>query len=295
MPRGADAGGIVPADHQLVIFVDLNADGDFEDAGEQLTSIIYSDAGTSATGSFVVPALQPYGSYRLRIVSDYFGYGIVEPCYNHNGEIEDYTLVVQPAVTTITANVKLFLEGFYSGSGTMNPNLSTVEISVDPSETDTITVNLWAVSSLANTDPDYSVKTVIHTDGTATVQFPAGVSGNAYYIAVKHRNHIETWSHDPVLFTGNVSYDFTQSLSAAYDDGVNPPMKSLGDGNFGIYAGDINQDGAIDGLDMNHIDNEVGFFGYNSSDVNGDGATDGLDMNFVDNNSQLSLFFARPY
>lgn len=286
-------GGFVG--QNIMIFGDLNADGDFDDPGEQLTSLIYSDAGTAATGSFVVPALQPYGSYGLRIVSDYFGYGIVEPCYNHNGEIEDYTLVVQPAVTTITANVKLFLEGFYSGSGTMDPNLSTVEISVDPSETDTITVNLWAVSSLANTDPDYSVKTVLHTDGTATVQFPAGVSGNAYYIAVKHRNHIETWSHDPVLFTGNVSYDFTQSLSAAYDDGVNPPMKSLGDGNFGIYAGDVNQDGTVDGQDMNVIDNNNGFFGYDSSDINGDGGTDGQDMNFVDNNSQLSLFFARPY
>ena len=46
---------------------------------------------------------------------------------------------------------------------------------------------------------------------------------------------------------------------------------------------------------MNTIDNEIGFFGYNNSDINGDGGTDGQDMNFVDNNSQLGLYYARPY
>jgi len=138
------------------------------------------------------------------------------------------------------------------------------------------------------------MQTVLHTNGNAEMQFPAAVNGNSFYIAVKHRNSIETWSHDAVLFSVNTSYNFSTGLDKAYDDGVLPPMKEVG-GVFTFYAGDINQDGGIDGQDMNVIDNEVGFFGYNMSDVNGDMGTDGQDMNFVDNNSQLGLFFARPY
>jgi hypothetical protein len=65
---------------------------------------------------------------------------------------------------------------------------------------------------------------------------------------------------------------------------------------FAIYSGDINQDGGIDGNDMNYIDNEqlLGNFGYLLPDLNGDGGVDGNDMNFVDNNGTLGLFRARP-
>src|SRR5690242_4085176 len=50
---------------------------------------------------------------------------------------------------------------------------------------------------------------------------------------------------------------------------------------FAIYSGDINQDGTIDGQDMNYVDNEMplGNFGYLLPDLTGDGAVDGQDMN----------------
>ncbi|MFN8249605.1 MAG: GEVED domain-containing protein [Ferruginibacter sp.] len=281
------------------VFVDYNNDGDFDDEGERVISDFVFSIYESAQTWFIVPSSQPYGYYRLRVKTYNYDSNVdvyTGACGNStNGTVQDYTLIVQPASTTITLNLKLFLEGFYMGGGLLQPDLSNVEISTDPTEADTITVNLWNPANLSNADPDHSTKAVLHTDGTATMQFPAIVNGNSYYIAVKHRNHIETWSHDPLMFTGITSYDFTQSLNAAYDDGVNPPMKILVNGNYGIYAGDINQDGAVDGQDMNVIDNNVGFFGYDNSDINGDGATDGQDMNFVDNNSQLGLFFARPY
>ncbi|REK49222.1 MAG: hypothetical protein DWQ48_08005 [Bacteroidetes bacterium] len=74
-------------------------------------------------------------------------------------------------------------------------------------------------------------------------------------------------------------------------------MQNMGAGVFAFYGGDVNQDGAVDGLDMNDVDNDasLGAFGYNSSDVTGDGATDGLDMNIIDNNSALGIFYARPF
>ncbi|MBL0097200.1 MAG: hypothetical protein IPP46_12470 [Bacteroidetes bacterium] len=40
--------------------------------------------------------------------------------------------------------------------------------------------------------------------------FPGSSIGNSYYIVVRHRNAIETWSKFPILFNGTaVTYDFT--------------------------------------------------------------------------------------
>ena len=108
---------------------------------------------------------------------------------------------------------------------------------------------------------------------------------------------METWSKLPVLFTGNTSYDFSNALSKAYDDGVNPPMASLGGNVFAMYGADVNQDGTVDASDMSDVDNDnaIFAFGYNITDASGDGATDASDISVVDNNQQLFLFYARPY
>ena len=196
-----------------------------------------------------------------------------------------------------TLNLNLFLEGFYTGSGTMRATKFDLGLSADPTATDDITVNLWSAANLANPNPDHSLSTLLHTDGTATVDFPATVSGNSFYIAIKHRNSIETWSKLPVLFTSTTTYDFSNALSKAFDDGVNSPMAAMGSNVFALYGADVNQDGTIDASDMSDVDNDISIFafGYNATDASGDGATDASDISLVDNNQQLFLFYARPY
>ena len=173
-------------------------------------------------------------------------------------------------------------------------------MSTDPSETDMIDVNLWDPAHIdPNTypEPDYTTTAVLHTNGVATMQFPPAVNGNSYYIAVKHRNSIETWSKLPVAFTGTTEYNFSSGLSQAYDDAVNPPMASMDGGIYALYGGDVNHDGGIDASDLSDIDNDnaIFAFGYNTTDITGDVATDASDLQVVDNNSQLFLFYARPY
>jgi subtilisin-like proprotein convertase family protein len=102
--------------------------------------------------------------------------------------------------TNITLNLKVFIQGFYQGSSTM------AEI-VAPGKTDTITVQLRS-----STSPYGIVATavgVLNTNGTITLTYPGSISGNSYYIAVRHRNSIETWSKTPVLFSATTSFDFT--------------------------------------------------------------------------------------
>jgi len=170
----------------------------------------------------------------------------------------------------------------------------------DPTATDTITVGLWANNddSLALPDPGHSVRVVLHNDGTAKAAFPSTMTGNVYWIAVRTRTTIETWSKTPITMGPSVPYDFTNAMIKAYDDGFNAPMKTMpapNVGKFAFYSGDINQDGGINGDDMNFIDNNNGGFGPDNSDLNGDMGTNGDDMNFVDNNATLGLFYARPF
>jgi hypothetical protein len=87
----------------------------------------------------------------------------------------------------------------------------------------------------------------------------------------------------PVLFgSGSVSFNFTDMKTHAFGENL-----KLISGKYVIYSGDINQDGAIDGLDMISIDNEAAVFasGYIPEDINGDSVIDALDMILLDNNA----------
>jgi hypothetical protein len=208
------------------------------------------------------------------------------------------TLNLTVNVCTTTLNVTAFLEGFYTGSGTMAANLYDLGISTDATETDSVQVNLWSAANLSSATPAYSVKAVLHTNGTLTAVFPGATLNNSYYVALKHRNSIETWSAEPVTIASTGSYDFSTSLSSAYTDGFNDAMKSVSGGKYALYAGDVNQDGLIDLFDVQITENNAAgglLFGYDVSDCNGDGLTDIFDIQLIENNSTLSIFASRPY
>jgi hypothetical protein len=113
---------------------------------------------------------------------------------------------------------------------------------------------------------------------------------------VKPRNSIETWSKNPVLFSGINNYDFTTNLNAAYSNGINPPMKLLAAGVYGFYSGDVNQNGSINTADLSAAQTGASAFerGYNSNDCNGDGATDLTDLQIIENNGTMLIIYARP-
>lgn len=156
----------------------------------------------------------------------------------------------------LTLNLKVYLEGFWNG---------------------TTHVSDTAKVYIANSTSPYafvdSQKVVLSSSGTATMNFNKA-SGN-YYIVVMHRNHLETWSRLPQSFVAGtpLSYDFTTDSAKAY--GYN--MKKVGSV-WVLYAGDINQDGAVDALDVALFIPQYGNFGYLSGDLNGDGAVDALDV-----------------
>ena len=206
--------------------------------------------------------------------------------------------ILMNVVDTIkaTLNVKAFLQGSYLSSGRMRSTLNDLEINNDTTTTDSLQINLWSILNLNNSNPDYSSKVILHNNGIATAIFPSSALGKNYYVAIKHRNSIETWSASPILLSVMTNYDFTNNINSAYDDEVNPPMSLATDGKFLLYSGDINQDGGIDIFDMQIAENNAAqiVFGYHQSDCNGDLITDIFDLQIVENNASMLLYYIRP-
>lgn len=124
------------------------------------------------------------------------------------------------------------------------------------------------------------------------VTFTNAVSGTPYYIVVKHRNSIETWSSTPRSFSGfYLRYDFTYGVTQAY--GSN--MTVVG-GKSAIYTGDANQDGIVDATDAGMIDNDAFNFvsGYVDTDLNYDDIVDATDASLADNNAFNFVGVIRP-
>ncbi len=149
------------------------------------------------------------------------------------------------------------------------------------------TMRIFVRNSLPPYNIVDSAKRYFQNNGSANYSFGNVTAGTPYYLQLKHRNSIETWSSNAVTFdplTNVCSYNFTSSSSQAF--GNNMMQADSSPLRFAIYSGDVNQDGVIDLADASLIDNSAINFatGYLPADVNGDGVVDLSDIVFADNN-----------
>lgn len=172
-----------------------------------------------------------------------------------------------------SASIKVIPQGFYNSGGYLNC-------------VDTVLVLLANASSpYAIVDSTYATLDSLTFTAAAAL---ANANSGYYYVVVKHRNSIETWSSQTLAYVrGNViTYNFTDSLSKAY--GSNLIQVSTSPELYGMYSGDVNQDGYVDPLDLSLVDQDS--FNYISgvalaTDINGDHFVDPLDLSIVDQNS----------
>ncbi|MBK6504838.1 MAG: peptidoglycan DD-metalloendopeptidase family protein [Ignavibacteria bacterium] len=156
---------------------------------------------------------------------------------------------------------------------------------------DTVTVQLrGSLSPYGIVDQD---KFKLNNDGYGIANFPNASPGVYYYLVVKHRNSIETWSKTVQQFPDGYphEYNFTTSRTKAYGD--NLKFKNF---KYCLYSGDVNQDGIVDATDFSMVDNDVSFFiaGYEITDLDGDFFVDAGDMAIVDNNAYNFVSKVRP-
>lgn len=214
---------------------------------------IYSDSLTGAYFRMISP-----GTYSLTFSAS----GFVSKTIN-NVSASNFTATVlnvelEPQ-TPYQLQLTALIEGFYNGAA-MTP--------------DTITVELRS-----STEP-YSLveqkKLLLNSTGYGTTNLTSFLESASYYLVVKHRSSIETWSSAPVSFVnGIITYDFTSAQRKAY--GYNTVLKGS---KWCIFSGDVNQDGIIDLADLVLIDNDKynSVLGYIPTDLNGNDVVDNDDL-----------------
>ncbi|MFM8433290.1 MAG: hypothetical protein ACKOA1_10880, partial [Bacteroidota bacterium] len=139
----------------------------------------------------------------------------------------------------------------------------------------------------------YSSRATVNTSGTGVFNFTGVPQGYSYYLIIRHRNSMETWSSVPINFSNlALSYDFSNNAANSFGNNV----KNLGGGKFGLYSGDVNQDNIIDLTDLNSISSATanGPSGYLSQDITGDMIVESADYSLIENNYQLNITLIRP-
>ncbi len=190
-------------------------------------------------------------------------------------------------------NLVVFIEGYFAGSGTMHPVMMNQGYAGFPlssiNDVDKITVELH--NSIAPYSLVATTTTRLKRNGAATCSFPP-VIGN-YYIVVKHRNGLQTWSQNPVSFAlPNVYYNFSTAAYKAYGNN----MVEVEPGVWALYSGDILIDENIDLWDFSLLDADIAsfIFGYVSTDLDGDGSVDLLDRAMLENNVLNFIYTQYP-
>jgi hypothetical protein len=230
-------------------------------------------------------------------------------------DIDSVSAPLTPA-SVKSLHLKLFMEGFFDNSLSMMTKAQ--DVTPDGSSTfdkwtgtiaDTLSVLLVQDLGPSWPDPipyDYQAHAVpVNTDGTIVLpSIPSSLSAS-YYIVIKHRQSVETWSASAVSFSSStINYDFTTAASQAY--GSNQKKVSTGSEIYGFYGGDITsmagpQDGYVDIFDNNDIFNQaqLSAYGYMLEDITSmtggpDGYIDIFDMALVFNNMQVSVGMNTP-
>ncbi len=205
----------------------------------------------------------------LQAVSGNVGVQGVNSC--GNGPLA--TLAVS---TSRQLSVKVFPEGLFNGTG-LNKAQGSSGNQFPGTTADLVTVSLHDAADFSNV-----VLTLtgleLSTTGMATSTISNSFSGS-YYISISHRNSLQIASAAPVSFSAStVSYDFTDAANKAYGNNMKPSG-----GSFLMFAGDINQDGRVDGLDLIAADNQSAAFatGYIAEDINGDGSVNSADIQMI--------------
>jgi len=168
-----------------------------------------------------------------------------------------------------------------------------------PPAADNITVSLM---SAVNGSLVESQTGILNTNGTISLNFTAAVLNNSYYIRIKHRNSIETWSMNPVTMIANASYDFTTAANKAYGNN----QAEVEPGVWAIYSGDITDaetntpgvlDGIIESADYSQMENDVYLVssGYIAADITGDGVVESADYSIMENNVYSVISVIRPF
>ena len=145
--------------------------------------------------------------------------------------------------SAVSASVKMVLQGFY------DPATNTLNMSD--------TVRAYLRNTTFPFAPVDSAKELLNSVTLkAGFQFMNAVTGT-YYLQIKHRNALETWSSVGLLYTAGatLNQDFSFAKNMAF--GGNQIQVDAAPLTFAFWSGDVNQDGIIDAGDISLVENNA--------------------------------------
>ena len=151
----------------------------------------------------IIPTYLGTSGATLTTLNRKLSYTIGQPFYTlksgNNGKVRDG--IQQPLLTPVMLNLHLYIEGFYLGGGMLTEILGN-------GICDSIRVELH--DPMSPSSIIYSATSLLSIYGNASLNIPPAYRGNFYYVVVRHRNSIETWSKNVVSFSSGVTnFDFT--------------------------------------------------------------------------------------
>ncbi len=157
---------------KLLIWIDYNGDGDFDDSGENVYTSTESFS-SPKSGSFVIPANTIAGAKRMRIRLNY-PTGNTTPCgYSLYGEVEDYTINVLAPEINVKQATDIADAGIYNfGNIATGSNSGAITFTIE--NKGTASLSLSGTPKVAITGTNASDFTIVQSGLTSSIS--AGIN-----------------------------------------------------------------------------------------------------------------------
>ena len=262
-----------------------------------------SFSGAGVSGNTFNPAAVPSGMWGMPIAISY--------TISQNGctSISSQSIVVNMCGNPVrNVRIKILLEGNYlAGTGTMHTQLNDAglvplsqpygvapwnyNVAVSASSIPANAVD-WVLVEARTGTPSTTGNagtTVVErqvgllmengdirsADGSTGLDFNNLSVGAQYHFSVRHRNHLDVLTANPLTANSIIYYDFTTSDAKAF--GIEQ-VKPMADGKYVLHAGDYNHDGVIQTTDYDHWVSDPSILNtYSLTDGNLDGVVQTTD------------------
>lgn len=189
----------------------------------------------------------------------------------------------------IQVNIKVYPEAYYDG-GKLRSLLNQIDPTISSKWSDTVYLQLYDTLSHQKL---IQLAICQDTSGAAVFSIPNSLLGKYAFVSVKQKNSIETFAANKVLLNANLNFNFTGQSNMVFGQNV----RSIDIGKYGMYSGDVNQDGIVNNDDVVLLDNANNqmLSGYLNEDLNGDGIVSNDDVVIIDNNNSNFISVQYPW